>query len=684
MKWYHLLSIVLISASCVTAEELRVQSPGNILDLAFRLDRGVPQYDVSRFGEPVLLPGRLGLLLLDEAPLAWDFTVVSHQVRVVDENWTTVWGERELVRNNYTELRVELQEEHGDHRRLNYIFRVFDDGVGFRYEIPEQPAMDCINIMDELTEFALAGDHRSWWIKAYQWNRYEYLPACSPVSEIDTVHTPLTMETADGLYLSIHEAALTDFASMTLKRTGQTTLEADLVPWSDGVRVKGQTPLVSPWRTIVICDTPGNLITSDLVLNLNEPCKIEDTSWIKPAKYVGIWWEMHIDVSTWGSGEKHGATTAKAKHYIDFAAKYGFDGVLVEGWNTGWDGDWIANGDIFNFTEAHPEFDMEAVSRYAKEKGVSLIGHHETGGSPINYERQLEDAFAYYKRFGVNTIKTGYVNHGQNIKRIDDDGNLALEWHHGQHMVRHYRKVVEAAAAQHIMLDVHEPIKDTGIRRTWPNMMTREGARGQEFNAWGENGGNPPDYTTLIPFTRLLSGPMDFTPGIFDILLPTKPENRVNTTLAKQLALYVVLYSPLQMAADLPENYERHLDAFQFIRDVPVDWSETRVLNARINDYLTIVRRERGGDDWFLGSITDEFGRVLEIPLNFLDAGRPYVAQVYRDGDTADWKSDPLNYVVEERLVECGDTLPLRLAPGGGVAIRFRPAARKDLRRLTH
>ena len=607
MKWKQTVLCMLMCAFCLRAEELQVKSPNGVLELTFRLERGVPQYEVSRFGREVLQPGRLGLVLLDEAPLAWDFAIVSHQIKEVEEDWTTVWGEREVVNNHYCELSVQLQEEHGDHRKLNYIFRVFDDGLGFRYEIPEQASMDCVNIMDELTEFALAGDHRSWWIAAYQWNRYEYLPSCSPVSEIDTVHTPLTMETSDGLYLSIHEAALTDFASMTLARTGQTRLEADLVPWSDGVRVKGQTPLVSPWRTVLICDTPGDLMTSDLVLNLNEPCRIENTDWIKPAKYVGIWWEMHIDVSTWGSGERHGAKTERVKEYIDFAAKYGFDGVLVEGWNTGWDGDWVANGEIFSFTDAHPEFDMDAVSRYARDRGVSLIGHHETGGSLINYERQLEDALAYYKAHGVNTIKTGYVNHGQNIKRIDESGEPAYEWHHGQHLVRHYRKVVEEAAARQIMLDVHEPIKDTGIRRTWPNMMTREGARGQEFNAWSQDGGNPPDYTTILPFTRLLAGPMDFTPGIFDILLPMKEKNRVSTTLAKQLALYVVLYSPLQMAADLPENYEEHLDAFQFIRDVPVDWSETEVLNARIGDYLTVVRRERGGSEWYLGSITDEY-----------------------------------------------------------------------------
>jgi alpha-glucosidase len=563
-------------------------------------------------------------------------------------------------------------------RSMTIVFRVFDDGIGFRYEIPEQAALTDFEILDELTEFTLTGDHQAWWIGAYWWNRYEYLYQQSPISEIDTVHTPLTIETADGLYLSIHEAALTDFASMTLVNSGKNVLTADLVPWSDGIKVKTSAPMKSPWRTIQITDTPGGLITSYLILNLNEPSKLGDVSWVKPGKYVGIWWEMHIDKSTWGSGPRHGATTANAKRYVDFAAKYGFDGVLVEGWNIGWDGDWIKNSDKFQFTTPHPDFDIDEVNRYAAGKNVRLIGHHETSGGISNYERQMAEAFAYYERLGIRAVKTGYVNHAQGIKRVDENGEVHGEWHHGQFMVRHYRKAVEEAAKYHLMLDVHEPIKDTGIRRTYPNMMTREGARGQEFNAWGPKGGNPPEHTTILPFTRLLAGPMDFTPGIFDLLLEDRrPNNRVNTTLAKQLALYVVLYSPLHMAADLPENYEARPGPFQFIVDVPTDWEDTRVLHGRIGDYITVARKDRISEDWYLGSITDEEGRLLEAPLGFLDPNKQYVAEIYCDGPGADWESNPYDIEIKRIPVNNSMTLTLRLAPGGGQAIRFRPAAKE-------
>ena len=382
---------------------------------------------------------------------------------------------------------------------------------------------------------------------------------------------------------------------------------------------------------------------------------------------------MHLDKSTWGSGREHGATTANAKRYIDFASENGFDGVLVEGWNKGWDGDWIKHGDAFSFTEPYPDFDFEGIARIRAKKGVRLIGHHETGGVADNYERQLDDAFALYERLGIRAVKTGYVNFANGLPRLDEQGNACGEWHYGQYMVRHHQKVIEAAAKHHLMLDVHEPVKPTGLRRTYPNLMTAEGARGQEYNAWSPDGGNPPEHETILPFTRLLAGPMDFTPGIFDLTYPEyRPDNRVNTTLAKQLALYVVLYSPLQMAADLPENYAAHEDAFQFIRDVPTDWEETRVLDARIGDYVTIVRRERGGDDWYLGSVTDEIGRTLETPLSFLDQGADYIAEIYRDADDADWRTNPTAYTIESRPVDAQTVLHLRLAPGGGQAIRFR------------
>lgn len=655
-----------------------MSSPNDIVKVSFMLQDGAPYYQITRFGREVINPSRLGFILEDAPPLAEGFDVASCDTSHFDEIWSQPWGEKRDIRNSYNELRINLVEIPRPKRNMAIVFRVFDDGIGFRYEIPEQPPLTDFEILDELTEFTLAGDHQAWWIGAYWWNRYEYLYQQSPISKIDTVHTPLTIETKNGLYLSIHEAALTDFASMTLVTRGNNVLEADLVPWSDGIKVRTSTPMKSPWRTIQIADTPGGLITSYLILNLNEPNKLGDISWVKPGKYVGIWWEMHIDKSTWGSGPRHGATTVNAKRYVDFAAKYGFDGVLVEGWNTGWDGDWIKNSDKFQFATPHPDFDVEEVNSYAVGKNVRLIGHHETSGGISNYERQMTDAYDYYERLGVRAVKTGYVNHGQGIKRVDENGEVHGEWHHGQFMVRHYRKAVEEAAEHHLMLDVHEPIKDTGIRRTYPNMMTREGARGQEFNAWGPKGGNPPEHTTILPFTRLLAGPMDFTPGIFDLLLEDRrPNNRVNTTLAKQLALYVVLYSPLHMAADLPENYEARPGPFQFIVDVPTDWEDTRVLHGRIGDYITVARKDRISEDWYLGSITDEEGRLLEARLGFLDPNKQYVAEIYRDGPGADWESNPYDIEIERIPVDNSMTLTLRLAPGGGQAIRFRPAAKE-------
>ncbi len=668
------LAACLTVCESVAAEPQTVGSPDGQVQLFFSVEEGVPRYAVRRGAAGVIEPSRLGVQLADAPPLDGNFAVASVERKSVDETWTQPWGESREIRNAYHELRVTLRQQDALAREMVVVFRVFDDGVGFRYEWPEQPNLHELAISDEVTEFQLAEDCTAWWIPAYEDNRYEYLYQRTKASEIDKVHTPVTFERADGVCLSIHEAALTDYASMTIANAGGLKLEADLVPWSDGVKVRADVPHRSPWRTIQIAGSPGGLITSYLILNLNEPCKLDDVSWIKPGKYVGVWWEMHLGRSTWGSGEHHGATTANVKRYIDFAAANGLAGVLVEGWNEGWDGDWTAHGNKFSFTQPYPDFDLPGLAAYAKSKGVYLIGHHETAGAVANYEQQLDAAFALDEALGIRAVKTGYVNWGQGIKRVDEHGATQGEWHHGQYMVRHYRRVVEAAARHRIMLDVHEPIKDTGIRRSWPNMMTREGARGQEYNAWSEDGGNPPEHTTILPFTRLLAGPMDFTPGIFDLLLTNddRPNNRINTTLAKQLALYVVIYSPLQMAADLPEHYLAHMDAFQFIRDVPSDWEETRVLAARIGDYVTIVRRERGGDDWYLGSITNEQGRTLQTPLTFLSPGRKYIAEIYRDADDADWRTNPTAYTIERREVDAGTVLSLRLAPGGGEAIRFR------------
>jgi alpha-glucosidase len=606
----------------------------------------------------------------------------------LDETWEQPWGEERFIRNHYNELALDVESAAG--LRMTIRFRAFDDGIGFRYEWPEQVGLASFELMDELTEITLAGDPSSWWIPAYWWNRYEYLYRNSPASRIDTVHTPVTFETEDGLFIALHEAALVDFPSMTLARTAadsiSVTLKADLVPWSDGVLARGDTPHQSSWRTIRVADSAGDLLTSYIDLNLNEPNVLGDdvAEWARPGKYLGVWWEIHIGRSTWHQGEDLGATTENVKRYIDFAAEHGFDHVLVEGWNIGWDENWFESGDVFDFTTPVPAFDIEELSRYAAERGVRIMGHHETSAGVINYERQMGDAYDWANRYGISAIKTGYVGHGQNIIRLDEHGDEHREWHHGQHMVRHYQKSVEEAAKRRIGLNVHEPIKDTGLRRTWPNLMTREGARGQEYNAWGEHGGNPPDHVAILPFTRMLSGPFDYTPAIFGIDIPERDENRINSTLAQQLAHMVILYSPLQMAADTPDNYERHMDAFQFIKDVPADWETTRVLHSSIGNYVTIVRKERGGTDWYLGSLTDDHGRILTTPLTFLDEGVTYVAEIYRDGEDADWVTNPLDYVIEQRLVTSGMDYELRLAPGGGQAIRFRPGTDDDLASIPH
>jgi alpha-glucosidase len=685
-----LLICALLGASLpAAAQQASVVSPNGVNHVTFNLENGTPTYRIDRLGVPVVERSRLGFELRDLPPLVSGFRVVEVSEGSVDQTWTQVWGEAQHVRDYHNELRVALEEADRPHRRMDVVFRAFDDGIGFRYEIPAQPGLDRFDVMDELTEFNFAGDHQAWYINAYQWNRYEYLTRTTPLSQADTVHTPLTMRTADGLYLSVHQAALVDYSTMTLERTEGHRFKANLVPWSDGVLVRARAPMVTPWRTIQLADTPGGLITSHLILNLNEPNRIEDTSWIEPGKYVGIWWEMHIDKSTWGAGPRHGATTENAMRYIDFAARHGFPHVLVEGWNVGWDGEWYASGVVFDFTQPYPDFDLEAVAHYALERGVHLMGHHETSASVEHYERQMEEAFALYERLGVRAVKTGYVGHGREITWTDEEGTTHHEWHHGQYMVDHHQRVVELAARHRIMLNVHEGVVDTGLRRTWPNLMTREVARGQEFNAWGDGEdlwdgpGNPPDHVALLPFTRVLAGPFDYTPGIVDLHFgPYRPGHRVNHTLAKELALYVVIYSPLHMAADLPENYERSPVPFRFIKHVPTDWHETHVLHGDIGNYVTIARKDRNSDDWYLGSLSDENGRLLETPLYFLETDRTYVAEIYRDGDEAHWDTNPYDLVFEERLVDHATTLRLRLAAGGGQAIRFRPATADDLHRL--
>lgn len=644
--------------------EFELSSPNEILTLTFTLNNGVPVYKLQRLGVDVLLPSKLGLVL-KKADLTNGFELFDLSEQSFSEKWTQPWGEVKEIENTYKSLTVNLKHSSGI--KMNVIFKLYDDGLGFRYEWPEQEELQEFVIMDEKTELRLAGDHDSWWIQAYIPNRYEHLTIASKSSEVDTAATPITMKTKDGLYLSFHEANLTDYSSMSLINRADNLFEATLFPWMDGTndKVRATTPFVSPWRTIKVNEKPGDLVTNYLELNLNEPNKIEDTSWITPGKYVGIWWDMHLDTKTWSSGERHGATTEYTKEFIDFASEHGFDGVLVEGWNIGWDGNWIENSDQFNFTESYPDYDLEYLTEYAQSKGTNIIMHNETSTGIENYESQMEEAFALYEKLGINAIKSGYVG----------DMIANGQWHHGQYMVRHYRKVVELAVRHKIMLDVHEPVKDTGIRRTWPNMMTREGARGQEYNAWSGDGGNPPNHIPSIVFTRMLSGPFDYTPGVLDLLLEDnaegRPKNRVHSTLAGELAIYVVIYSPLHMAADLIKNYEKYPEAFQFIKDVPVDWETTKVLNAEIGEYVTIVRKDRNSDDWYLGSVTNEQSRSFEISLDFLEEGK-YEAQMYLDGENADFESAP--YSMNKTILEVTSDykLTIKLARGGGVAIRFK------------
>ena len=656
-------------------------SPDGDIVISVSDENGRAEYSIAYRGKELVASSRLGMLFKDQHGFDRHLRITDVSTSSHDETWEQPWGERHFVRDHHNEMLVRFESTDGPARRFAVRFRAFDDGVGFRYEIPAQKYLKKVDIIDELTEFAIPPASTTWSIPTRGWNRYEYLYRTGPASDVEDAHTPMTLKTPSGVYMSIHEAALVDYAGMSLKQHRPGRFKADLAPWSDGVLVKTGAPFKTPWRTIEIAPEAVGLLNSDLILNLNEPNKLGDVSWFEPGKYVGIWWAMHIRDRSWGHDAIHGATTEETKRYIDFAAKYGFKGVLVEGWNIGWDGDWFNHGGLFSFTKSYPDFDLEAVTAYALEKGVRLIGHHETSGDVTNYENQLDDALDLYERNGVRIVKTGYVADGGGIERIDDKGIKRYEWHDGQFMARHHLLVVTEAAKRHIAVNAHEPIKDTGLRRTYPNWIAREGARGQEYNAWGDPP-NPPEHTAILPYTRMLSGPMDFTPGIFD-LEPNKrppvradmprndPSSRVETTLAKQLALYVVLYSPIQMAADLPENYEKRLDAFQFILDVPTDWERSIALNGDVGDYVTFARKQRGGEDWFLGSLTDENARTLSIPLNFLDADKTYVAELYRDGKKADWKTNPYAMIIEKRDMTSADVLTLPLAPGGGAAVRF-------------
>ncbi|MBN2613114.1 MAG: glycoside hydrolase family 97 protein [Bacteroidales bacterium] len=639
-----------------------VKSPDNNIGVKFLLENTKPYYEVTFQNKPVIEKSALGFKFKSQPNLDSNLQITNKITGSFDETWEQPWGEKRFVRNNYNEMIITLEEKTGLKRKMSLAFRVFNDGIGFRYEIPEQENIDSVIIMDELTEFHLAGNHNAWWIPAYRDNRYEYLYQKNPVNELDTVHTPLTMQTEDSLYIAIHEADLVNYSSMTLAGNKNNMLKCDLVPWMDGTKVKTMAPFKTPWRTIQIADDPGKLITSYLSLNLNEPNKLGDvSSWVKPSKYMGIWWGMHIGKYTFWESDQQGATTGNAKMYIDFASENNIPLLLIEGWNKGWTPQWYENAmHMFSFTDCADGFDLEEVCRYAKSKNVEIIGYHETGSNLINYLKQIDTALAMYKTLGIHNLKIGQVGSRLNMK----------EWHHGQFGVEYYRHVLLKAAENQMTVNFHEPIKGTGEWRTYPNMLMREGARGMEYDAWSE--GNPPDHSTILPFTRMLAGPFDFTPGIFDVTIKERAHTKVHTTVAKQLAFYVVIYSPVQMLADLPENYKGN-PAFKFLLDVPTDWEETRVINASIGNYVTIVRKDRNSGDWYLGSITDENERTFDVPLDFLEPGKNYIAEIYADGENADYEKNLLSVAISSLKLDNNSRITIKLARGGGQAIRFHP-----------
>lgn len=681
-------------------ETLQVSSPNDSNQITFQLTKdGQPSYTLTHNGKTVIDTSAMGFEFKDLNALSKNFSIIDAKTGGLDETWAMPWGEQLEVRNQYNELIVYLEENTPEQRKLNIHFKVYDDGVGFRYEFPQQDNLDEFLITDENTEFSLTGDHKTWWIPG-DWDIYEHLYNETKFSEIDAlskannedlnasyipenaVNTPVTMKTKDGLYLSFHEADLTDYAGMTLKvNPSEHKMVSELVGSERlGGKAKIKLPFNTPWRTIQVADKAGDLIESKMIVNLNDPNTLGDVDYFTPMKYVGIWWEMHIGKSTWDMegtqdmntftvGEKgssqHGATTENAKKYIDFAAENGIQGLLVEGWNTGWD-QWINTDDregVFDFITPYPDYDFDEVMAYAKDKGIEVIMHHETSAAPLTYEKQMEAAYDFMKANDINSVKTGYV--GEIIPKG--------EYHHGQWMVKHYQKVLDETAKKEIAVNAHEPIKATGKRRTYPNAIAREGLRGQEFNAWASDGGNPPAHLPTVAFTRMLSGPIDFTPGVFNIKFDDyKKGNRVNTTLAHQLGLYVVIYSPIQMACDLPEHYlvdgEVH-PAFQFITDVGVDWQQSKVLDGEVGDYVVIARQERETDNWFIGGITDENARTFKINFDFLEENKTYKTLIYKDGPDADWENNPQDYMIEEKEVTKNSTHTIQMAAGGGFAI---------------
>ena len=697
MKKYIVISFLLL---VFFSNAQTVQSPSKQITLDFKLiENGKPTYSATYKNKTVIATSRLGIKLKEGGDLMDGFSIDSVGRWTINETWKPVLGEQTNIKNNYNELTIALSQK-ATGRKINITFKAFDEGVAFRYEFPKQKNLNYFIISDEKSEFNLTGNHKTFWLPG-DFDSQEYAYTESKLSEVSTdnidknnginlksiagkyvIQTPLMMKLADGLYINIFEAAVVNYPLMHLDLVpNEFKLTSHLVPNAIGDKAYLQTPCVSPWRTIMVSNDARDIVGSKMILNLNEPSKIEDTSWIKPMKYVGVWWEMHVGKSTWdfaGSQNaqnaadgkliptgKHGATTENTKHYIDFAAKNGFDGVLVEGWNVGWE-DWFGNWkeNVFDFTTPYPDFDLKAVNDYAKSKGVKMIMHHETSGSVANYERHLDRAMDLMKKYGYPAVKSGYVG------RIIPRG----EFHDGQTMVNHFNYVAQRMAENKLMVNSHESSRPTGYSRTYPNYIAAEAARGNEFNAWSN--GNPPMHETILPFTRLLGGPMDYTPGIFEIKMSFYDKTKtaqVHTTLAKQLALYVTMYSPLQMAADLPENYEKYADAFQFIKEVAVDWQDSKYLEAEPGDYLTVARKDKNSEKWFLGAITDENARTTELKLDFLSPKVKYKAIIYQDGKAAHWEKNPINYEIKTLTVTSKSKLKLVLAAGGGAAVSLEP-----------
>lgn len=645
-------------------------SPSGTLTLTVTTNgEGRVGYAVARGTTPVIGESHLGFLFSDSRQMLRNMELKGKTEAKVDSTWEQPWGEWRQVRDHHNEVALTFQEKDKLRRTMRVRFRLFDDAVAFRYELPEQENLKTANIVEELTQFRVLGTGRAWWAPAYESNREEYLYNNTPIAGVGTAQTPFTIRRDDGIHVAIHEAALVDYSGMNVAHVQDGLMKADLTPSSSGPKVVRDTPFETPWRVILIApDAPSLYHANKEILNLNAPNKLGDVSWVKPQKYVGVWWGMHLETQSWASGPKHGATTAYTRKMIDFAARHGFRGVLVEGWNKGWDGDWFATGDEFSFTEPYPDYDINSLAAYGKRKGVRLIGHHETSANIANYERQLGPAMDYARSMNMEAIKTGYVADAGGVQALDANGRKVFEWHEGQVMSRHHLKVVEEAAKRQIAINPHEPIKDTGLRRTYPNWVSREGQRGMEYNAWGDPK-NPPRYDTELLFTRLLAGPMDFTPGILSLM--GRGDTPIPSTLARQLAYYVTVASPIQMAADLPENYEKNPGPFQFIKDVAVDWDDTRMLAGEVGGYGVIARKERGAPTWFLGGITNEEGRDLDLPLTFLEAGKRYRAEIYRDGEGADFRTNPRAIAIEKRNVTAADRMALRMAPGGGFAVRF-------------